>query len=310
MLKRILSIALVSASIFGLNACNSNGGFKKTEHGILYKILKENPKGAKPVVGDLVEMNMVIRYKDDKIDTTLFNSLKMNNNEPIKFPLPAPQYKGDIVEAFSLLAAGDSALLRMSVDSIKKQPGVKLPDFMKSGHFLEYTVKMISVKSQTEVKAEQEKHALSQKETDDKLLNDYFTKNNIHPTKTASGMYYIIDKPGSGPNAKHGESVTVNYTGRTLDGKVFDSNVDASMGHAKPFTFTLGIGQVIPGWDEGVELLNKGAKARLFIPSGLAYGANSPNPAAIPNDAVLTFDIEVTKIAPATEPSAPEASVK
>lgn len=310
MIKRILPIALLGVTILSLNACKSGGDFKKTENGIEYKIVKDDTKGAKPAIGDVVEMHMVARYKDDKTDTVLFDSRKMNNNQPMKFPMPAPSFKGDIVEAFMMLSAGDSAIIRMSIDSIKKQPGVQLPDFMKPGQKIEYTVSMLSVKSQAVQQQENQQHAATQKTTDDNLLQEYFTKNNLHPSKTASGLYYIIEKPGNGANPKQGQAVTVNYTGRTLDGKVFDSNQDPAMGHADPFTFNLGTGGVIPGWDEGVALLSKGAKAKLFIPSGLAYGPSSPNPAAIPNDAILMFDIEVLNIAEAAQPSASAAPVR
>ena len=305
MIKRIVPIALLGAFIFSMNACKSGGGFKKTESGIEYQIVKDE-KGQSPVIGDMVELHMVARYKDDKMDTVLFDSRKMNNNTPMQFPMPAPSFKGDIVEAFMLLSPGDSAIIRMSIDSVKKQPNVQLPDFMKSGQKIQYNVVMVSVKSQDALKKEQDEHASKQKGADDQILQDYFKSNNLQPSKTASGLYYIIEKQGSGPNAAPGKAVTVNYTGRTLDGKVFDSNQDPSMGHAEPFTFNLGQGQVIAGWDEGVALLNKGAKAKLFIPSGMAYGSQSPSP-AIPNDAILMFDIEVLNI---SEPVAPQVQAQ
>ena len=295
----------MGAFIFSMNACKSGGGFKKTESGIEYQIVKDE-KGQSPVIGDMVELHMVARYKDDKMDTVLFDSRKMNNNTPMQFPMPAPSFKGDIVEAFMLLSPGDSAIIRMSIDSVKKQPNVQLPDFMKSGEKIQYNVVMVSVKSQDALKKEQDEHASKQKGADDQILQDYFKSNNLQPSKTASGLYYIIEKQGSGPNAAPGKAVTVNYTGRTLDGKVFDSNQDPSMGHAEPFTFNLGQGQVIAGWDEGVALLNKGAKAKLFIPSGMAYGSQSPSP-AIPNDAILMFDIEVLNI---SEPVAPQVQAQ
>lgn len=301
MIKRFVPIALLSATIFSLHACKSGGDFKKTENGVLYKIVKDE-KGTSAQVGDVISMHMTARYKDDKSDTTLFDSRKMNNNVPIEIPLPAPAFKGDFVEALMKLSAGDSAIIRISVDSLKKQQGMQLPEFMKAGQHLEYTVSLLSVKSQQQMRQEQEKHTSEQKVKDDQILQEYFKTNNLQPSKTASGLYYIIESEGSGETAKSGQAVTVNYTGRTLDGKVFDSNTDPAMGHAEPFTFPVGQGNVIQGWDEGVMLLKKGAKAKLFIPSGLAYGPQSPNPTAIPNDAILMFDIEVIKIENAAPP--------
>jgi len=294
MIKRIVPIALIGATIFSLNACKSEGGFKKTENGVLYNIVKDE-KGAAAQVGDVISMHMTAKYKDDQVDTTLFDSRKMNNNIPIEIPLPAPAFKGDFVEALMKLSAGDSAIIRIAVDSLKNQQGMQLPDFMKSGQYLEYSVALLSVKSQQEMRKEQEQHAEIQKTKDEQLLQDYFKTNNLQPSKTASGLYYIIEKEGSGETAKAGQSVTVNYTGRTLDGNIFDSNTDPSIGRRDPFRFVVGQGNVIQGWDEGVMLLKKGSKAKFFIPSGLAYGQQSPHP-AIPADAILTFDIEILNI--------------
>jgi FKBP-type peptidyl-prolyl cis-trans isomerase len=80
-----------------------------------------------------------------------------------------------------------------------------------------------------------------------------------------------------------------------LNGEKFDSNVDPKFNHVQPFEFTVGIGQVIKGWDEGLQLLNKGGKAKLIIPSSLAYGSRGAG-AAIPPNSPLVFDVEVTDI--------------
>lgn len=133
----------------------------------------------------------------------------------------------------------------------------------------------------------------SQAEIDDVLLQKYFKDNKITATKTASGLYYVITQKGTGDNAKEGQMVSVNYTGKTMDGKAFDSNIDPAFGHVSPFQFSLGKHQVITGWDEGISLLNKGAKGILYIPSGMAYGPISPDPSRIPANAIMIFDVEL-----------------
>ena len=117
-------------------------------------------------------------------------------------------------------------------------------------------------------------------------------ENNIKPQSTPSGLYYVITKQGAGNNAKPEQYVYVNYTGHLLNGTVFDSNIDPKFNHVQPFWFNLGVGQVIKGWDEGIGLMPKGSKGTLYIPSGLAYGAQSPSP-LIPANSVLIFDVEV-----------------
>jgi FKBP-type peptidyl-prolyl cis-trans isomerase FkpA len=134
----------------------------------------------------------------------------------------------------------------------------------------------------------------TQAEKDDKILQDYFKAQHIHATKTASGLYYVITTPGSGAKPAQGQKVSMGYFGKLVDGQKFDANMDANGNVTRPFTFTLGVGQVIRGWDEGVALLSKGTKATLYIPSGLGYGAR--NMGKIPPNSVLIFDVQVLDI--------------
>jgi FKBP-type peptidyl-prolyl cis-trans isomerase len=131
---------------------------------------------------------------------------------------------------------------------------------------------------------------------------DYFNSRHINPIKTSSGLYYSIQKDGTGATAKAGENVVMNYTGRLLDGTVFDSNIDSAFRHVQPLSFMLGTGRVIKGWDEGIGYLKPGAKATFYIPSSLAYGAqsrpgNPANPKGIPANSVLIFEVELVSVA-------------
>ena len=105
---------------------------------------------------------------------------------------------------------------------------------------------------------------------------------------TESGLYYRIDVNGVGETPQKGATVSVHYKGELLDGTVFDSSYKRN----SPIEFSLGVGQVIPGWDEGIALLNKGAKATLIIPSDLAYGAAGAG-GVIPPNATLKFTVEL-----------------
>lgn len=107
-------------------------------------------------------------------------------------------------------------------------------------------------------------------------------------TTTASGLQYFDFEVGSGALPAQGQKVNVHYTGWFLDGRKFDSSVD----RGAPFQFSLGAGQVIKGWDEGVASMNIGGKRQLRIPGDLAYGPNG-HPAGIPPNATLLFEVEL-----------------
>ena len=107
---------------------------------------------------------------------------------------------------------------------------------------------------------------------------------------TKSGLKYEIIKEGEGDLISKNKRVTVHYSGYLLNGQKFDSSVERD----EPFSFVVGVGQVIPGWDEGVQLLKKGSKARFIIPPALAYGSRDLG--KIPPNSTLIFDVEVLDV--------------
>jgi len=126
-------------------------------------------------------------------------------------------------------------------------------------------------------------------------INSFLTAQNLTATKTSTGLDYVITTKGTGAIPTSGQTVSVNYTGRILNsdgtlGTEFDSSVDAQFGHVAPFSFKLGQGQVIAGWDQAFALLPVGTVAKLLIPSSLAYGAAGSG-AKIPPNSILEFDV-------------------
>ena len=106
---------------------------------------------------------------------------------------------------------------------------------------------------------------------------------------TASGLQYSDEVVGTGVSPERGQTVTVHYTGTLENGAKFDSSVD----RGSPFTFQIGVGQVIKGWDEGVMSMKVGGKRRLIIPADLGYGARGAGGGLIPPNATLIFDVEL-----------------
>jgi peptidyl-prolyl cis-trans isomerase A (cyclophilin A) len=109
--------------------------------------------------------------------------------------------------------------------------------------------------------------------------------------KTSSGLEFIEVEAGTGTQAEAGKTVSVHYTGKFQDGKVFDSSIP----RGEPITFQLGRGNVIKGWDEGIALMKVGGKAQLIIPPALAYGERGAG-GVIPPNATLVFDVELVSV--------------
>jgi FKBP-type peptidyl-prolyl cis-trans isomerase len=129
---------------------------------------------------------------------------------------------------------------------------------------------------------------------DEALIQKYLTDNKITTAqRQPSGLYYVPGTPNpTGTPAAAGKMVTVQYTGELLDGTVFD----ASAKHGgEPFSFVLGEGKVIAGWDQGIALMHKGEKGVLLIPSALGYGPDGAG-SDIPPNAVLRFEVDLKDV--------------
>lgn len=143
----------------------------------------------------------------------------------------------------------------------------------------------------TEMEERQKAEAAKMGEVNAKAGENFLAENAKRPEvkTTATGLQYEIVKEGDGPTPNRGDRVTVHYTGKLIDGTVFDSSVE----RGEPATF--GVTQVIPGWVEALQMMKTGSQWRLYIPSKLAYGPNGAGGVIGPN-ATLIFDVELIKI--------------
>lgn len=174
--------------------------------------------------------------------------------------------------------------------------GQDVVDSIAQGDKIE-TVNIIRVGSEAEkwdaVKVFETFNAEKQKRIEEarRKAEEILAKETVGFEKTASGLFYKIIHKGNGKKAEAGKKVAVHYTGMLLDKTVFDSSYRRN----QPLSFTVGVGQVIEGWDEGILLLEEGDKARLVIPSDLAYGSRGAG-GVIPPNAPLIFDVELVSV--------------
>jgi len=283
-----------------LGACESprqSNGENTLPSGVKYKILKRDDKGLKIQNGDFIIYDIIgIVGKD-----TLINSYKLKEVQGMQVMAA----KGQPNEVLPFLQVGDSVMISMRVDSLAKATGnPAVLEFKKKGDNIVYYLRIHKTQSKEEaqkeaMEKEKKAQAIAQEQAkkaeaeESGKLEEYATKSGIEFAKTASGLRYLVStKKADGAQAKAGDSVTVHYTGKFLDGKVFDSSVN----RGEPFQFVLGTGSVIGGWDEGIALLKKGEKATLLIPSALGYGAGGAGGGQIPPFTPLLFEVELIDI--------------
>ena len=306
-MKKFVYAAVICA--VALSACTTP--FKKAKDGTEYKVIS-NKNGKKILVGEIMEFNGIVRYKDSVLGSSYEDGMpQYGRYDTAQFPSP---YK----EAFVNLHVGDSIVFRMSTDSILKTG--QAPPFMKKGSFVyrcfkmenAYTTEQQADSAQkTHIKIAQEKanqkqlkqvekdlaENKAQIEKDSKLIDEYLAKNNIKATKTKWGTYVAVQTEGTGPALTFKDVASVNYTGRTFDSsKVFDSNVDPKFKHVTPYEVPVGqYSGIIVGWPDALKEMKKGTKATVYIPSSLAYGKNGRAPEIKP-DQILVFDMEVLNV--------------
>jgi len=305
MKKITLFFSTASALVLLLNSCKDASkfeGYTKAENGLYYKFFNLNENGVKSKEGDA--LNMRYQFMLQRNDSVIMDSkdASREGNGYTDIGVQKATFKGSLEDALLMMSVGDSASFLVPADSffLKTMRVNELPKFIKQGDYLKAVMKIKTIRGKKELEEEQQKKMAEQeammKEAEGKekpALDKYIADNKIKNKPTASGLIYIETKKGSGPNPKPSDMVKVHYTGKLLDGKVFDSSVDKG----QPIEFPLN--GVIPGWIEGLQLMKKGGKATLIIPSSIAYGPRGTGP--IPPFAPLVFEVELIDFKPAPE---------
>lgn len=253
---------------------NSISNAQKQQSGLYYIPVLTNASAALPKAGEVVS----VLYTGKLLDGTVFYSTSQNDNTPVSFQLLPGQVIPGFAEGVSLMHKGDKAifLIPSGLAFGTNGSGTTVPP----NSVVRFEVELVDINPNFAV-------------PDDNLIQRYLAKTRITTAqKQASGLYIVptVSNP-SGMQAKAGTTASVLYTGKLLDGTVFDAS--SQHGNA-PLTFIVGSNNLISGFNEGVSLMRKGEKATLLIPSGLAYGATGSGPIG-PNTPII-FDIEVVDV--------------
>ncbi len=305
---KLFTLALVAGTL-ALTSCGKKTA--ETSDGIKYTYIEEGDQAPKD--GEFVIYNFSMRNDED---STIVDSYVDRTPQYYQFVDSLMAQEVGVGEIIRVLKNGDSIVVNLTAAQLYSN-GMGIPPFMQEDDQLQISIGVLAVlKDQTELsdwmrKFNEESARIEEENSkvtfqkDVKTIDAFLAEKGLEPTViTESGVRVVIEQAGTGENAQAGQEVSVNYFGTLLDGAVFDTN-DAEKAkennvfmegrNYEPFTFQLGAGMVIKGWDEGLAALNKGAKAKLYIPSTLAYGSRARSE-VIKANSILVFDVELLEI--------------
>lgn len=297
-LRNFFTLTAFAATLL-LSACDtgSEASFETTESGLQYSFVEEG-EGDMPEAGQILLLNMTYTTADDSL---LFSTDQQGGPVPVQ--VDTSSQGGPIQEGFNMLQAGDSVIFKINAEDVFVNTfNTEVPGFIDPQSDITFTIGVDDVMSQEDFRAYQMEMMRKQQEDmlaqqseqmaiDSTRIEDYLSENNIDAQATESGLRYTIQQEGSGPRPSPGDTVYVHYTGKLLDGEQFDSSYD----RGEPLAFPIGQGMVIPGWDEGIALLQEGGEATLYIPSPLAYGPRARGE-VIKENSILVFDVELVDV--------------
>ncbi|GAB4092048.1 FKBP-type peptidyl-prolyl cis-trans isomerase [Flaviaesturariibacter terrae] len=296
---------LLSAASLGLLLAGcKDQGFKKTKGGMPYKIISQS--GAPKVkLNEWLKVHYTLSVNTGGKDSVLQST--WDQGQPYYMPVTAQSNPYDISELIPLLHKGDSVIAVQSMDTFMRRTPQAVPPFFKKGGKINYRIKVLDVFATQEAAREDEAKSRDEAFRNDKKLQgkiredqqriqQILAQSGAQAQQTPSGAFVQILSSGTGAKADKGSYVDVYYTGRTLNGTAFDSNVDTSFHHPQPLSFQVGKGQMLRGFDEAVQMMKQGDKGRIYLPSPLAYGENPPPGSKIGPNEILTFDVELRSV--------------
>lgn len=290
-IKQILSLS-IAAVILGTLAVSCNfglfSGYKKSKNGVYYKIFTDDNKDTTAIrVGSVVTLDIKYGLKD----STLFDS--KTTPRPIVIQVPKPQYDGDFYECLTLCKQGDSASFILKAGPLFKttfqQP--ECPEFMTDESDVYFYVKINKVQSQEDIDRETEIKNMEMEKAETQLLQDYIQKNNITVQPSATGIYYLETKKGTGKSPAEDMYITAHYAVNLLGGEQLFSTRDKD----DPVDFKFNSPFENKGFMEVIGKMREGGKANAIVPSAMAFGAEGAG-SVVPPFSTLYYDIELIKV--------------
>ncbi len=286
--NRILVISfLISVTLFLVSCQNKFPNYQETESGIYYRYYKIGESKEQAVFQDYVTVN--IKYKT--LQDSVFFSAKR------RFQIQNPDYEGAIDECFTLLSVGDSAsFILLATPFFEKTLQNNLPSFLDSAGYFKVDIEMLNFISQEQfVKEKQEFLAWIEDFSiyEKTKLTNYLSDCTNDYQMEQQGLYKQIVKQGRGDLVKVGDTLVLDYEGRFLNGKIFDSTIK----RGRTFEYIYGTEwQVIRGMELAVADMKEGEKSVFILPSELAFGQSGNSNGAIPPYSTLIYEIHLIQI--------------
>lgn len=290
MKKQIRMATMIVAGAAMLAACGSGDmkGYKQTENGLYYRFEQQDKNAQQVQEGDVLVGEMTIR-----LDTTV---LRTNVGRTERLMPAIPTYDGVLHEGIMMMHLGDKATFAIEADSMAKfmQPNQMPPMYEKGkGMKFYYEINLQDIVTKDEFAAEQANYEAEMEKArtaEPELIANYVKENNIKVQPNANGLYVIVKKQGKGTKVAVGRQVAIHYTGRLIDGTVFDSSVGN-----EPLSYVVGQMGLIRGWEEGVMGQPEGTQLQLIIPSAMGYGPQGAGQ-MIPPYSTLIFDLDIVSV--------------
>ncbi len=276
----VASMMLVAIFVSG---CQDTKGFKTNEDGIKYEFYVENDDSTGVNLYDIVEVVMNYSTKDTMLYDGKGSIIPLQIN---------PAYEGDLMNCILLMHVGDSATFALDAEDffVNMMSYREVPEEVGDNKELLFDVKLISVRPEpAEMQADRIANE-ARRDNEMQSIERFLSENDYVVEPTETGLYFIDVVEGTGKQAAAGKKVKVHYTGTFLSGEKFDSSHDRNA----PIEFTLGRGEVIKGWDDGIVMMKEGGKAKLVIPSNLAYGSQPRG--SIKAYSPLFFEVELVEV--------------